>query len=397
MKVASLFGLLEQLESQKIAVDQDRCVLVRNRNADCLRCAKACASGCIAFDAKEARVVISPEKCIGCGTCATVCPTCALEARSPSDSELLRALADAAEAADGEAVVVCEQMLVRAEGLYDPAKVVSVPCLGRIEESALLALAAMGAEKITLTHGPCAECAYRNGVDTCMTVVDTAADLLDTWGAPARIRLSAKLPKSVRRAVGDDPGYDEGRRAFLSEAKDEARRVAVLSADAAVRDALGEEEVEPPKWAKVGEDGTLAHHIPNRRRRILAALARLGEPDDAMVGTRLWGHVIIDADKCSSCQMCAVFCPTGALAKFQDDDGAFGVSHAPSACVKCRTCEEICPEGAIEISDEVFAVDLLKGEVERYPMKERPAKPGHPKQIYQAMKTLINCDQMYER
>lgn len=398
MKVASLFGLLEQLESDKIAVDQDRCVLVRNRNAECLRCAEACASGCIAFDGEENRVVISPEKCIGCGTCATVCPTCALEAQNPDDRAFLASLAAAAQANGGHAVVACDQMLVRAEGRYDPARVVEVPCLGRVEESVLLSLAAMGAKRVTLVHGPCDQCEYHCGFSTASLVTETARTLLDLWESAMELRISAKLPASVRRE--EAPDHDEGRRAFFTSARDETRRAAAMAGDMALREALGEkepEETEEPSYRKVQADGTLAHYVPPRRLRTLAALRRLGEPEDVMVGTRLWGHVIIDADTCSSCQMCTVFCPTGALERFSRAGGTFGVSHAPSACVKCRCCEEICPEGAISISDEIFAVDLLRGEVERYEMRPREVQPGHPHQIHQAMKKLVGIEQFYER
>lgn len=67
--------------------------------------------------------------------------------------------------------------------------------------------------------------------------------------------------------------------------------------------------------------------------------------------------------------MCATFCPTGAISKFTDKDGTFGVEHFPGDCVKCRCCADICPQQALTLSDEVFAVDLLSGAVERYEMK----------------------------
>ena len=65
------------------------------------------------------------------------------------------------------------------------------------------------------------------------------------------------------------------------------------------------EERREPRFVKVGKDGTLPHFIPDRRERLLAALDSLGQPQDVLMDTRLWGHVIIDPEKCSSCQMCA--------------------------------------------------------------------------------------------
>ena len=72
--VTNFLGLLEQLQSADITVHQGRCAIVRNRNATCMKCADVCTSGCISYDDNE--LVIEPERCIGCGTCATVCPTC---------------------------------------------------------------------------------------------------------------------------------------------------------------------------------------------------------------------------------------------------------------------------------------------------------------------------------
>ena len=74
------------VDSGAIRVHRERCAKVRNRNVDCLKCAAACTSGCLSLD--DGELVIDASKCVGCGTCATVCPTCALESLNPSDAEL---------------------------------------------------------------------------------------------------------------------------------------------------------------------------------------------------------------------------------------------------------------------------------------------------------------------
>lgn len=48
--IANMIDLIGKLDGAYVTVRQERCVLVRNRNADCLRCADACTSGCIHFD-----------------------------------------------------------------------------------------------------------------------------------------------------------------------------------------------------------------------------------------------------------------------------------------------------------------------------------------------------------
>lgn len=391
--VMNLFGLLEQLQSEHIAVNQNRCVVVRNRNATCQRCAEVCTSGCISYDDNE--LAIEPEKCIGCGTCATICPTGALEARKPDDAELLKSCLAACTAADGEVVIACEQIRAAAEGLFDPEKVVGVACLGRVEESLLATLASMGAKHVSLVQAKCASCEHAVGLRTAELVRDTANTLLETWNCAMRADIVEKFPPIVR--LKEPKGYDTGRREFLSGLRGEAKNAAVATTDFAVKGALGVEEQVPPKYVKVMADGTLPHFVPDRRERLLAALAELGEPQDVMIDTRLWGHVVIEADKCSSCQMCATFCPTGAILKFQNEDGTFGVEHRPAACVKCRCCTDICSKDALWISDEVFAVDLLSGATERYEMAPMKNPPNNPHQIWHSMKDLLGCDQIYER
>ena len=154
----------------------------------------------------------------------------------------------------------------------------------------------------------------------------------------------------------------------------------------------------------VGEDGTLPHFLPERRGRLLLALSNMGEPDDVMIDTRLFGHVIIDPEKCTSCQMCATFCPTEAIHKFGDAATAaetgkpFGIDHYTGRCVQCRCCEDICPTGALTLSTDVFAADVTKrGRSERIPMKPRARKVNDPKSIVNAMSALLNVPNVYER
>ena len=198
--------------------------------------------------------------------------------------------------------------------------------------------------------------------------------------------------------------FDTGRRGFFSSGRDEARAAAAITAEHVVREKLGAEEPEEPKFAKVAEDGTLPHFLPERRGRLLLALSNLGSPEDVMIDTRLFGHVIIDGEKCTSCQMCATFCPTEAIRKFGDAATAaetgkpFGIDHYTGRCVQCHCCEDICPTGALTLSTDVFATDVTKrGRSERIPMKPRKRKVNDPKSIVNAMSDLLGVPNVYER
>lgn len=395
----NILGLFEKLESQSLAVQPSRCVVVRNRNASCRRCAEACPTGAILVEGND--LAVAPERCVGCGTCATVCPTAALESKKPDDKELLRAAVAAMQANDGAAVIMDAAMQAAAEGKYDPAKVVVVKSLGRVDESLIAVLAAGGATSVALVAGP-VEDASAASDRTAQLVCDTAALLLETWGSDVSVKLTSKLPRSVRRT--EPAEFDTGRRGFFSSVRDEARAAAAITAEHVVREKLGAEEPEEPKFAKVAEDGTLPHFLPERRGRLLLALSNLGSPEDVMINTRLFGHVIIDGEKCTSCQMCATFCPTEAIRKFGDAATAaetgkpFGIDHYTGRCVQCHCCEDICPTGALTLSTDVFATDVTKrGRSERIPMKPRKRKVNDPKSIVNAMSDLLGVPNVYER
>lgn len=415
--VDNILGLFEKLESQSLAVQPSRCVVVRNRNASCRRCAEACPTGAILVEGND--LAVAPERCIGCGTCATVCPTAALESKKPDDKELLRAAVAAMQANDGAAVIMDAAMQAAAEGKYDPAKVAVVKSLGRVDESFIAVLVAGGATSVALVAGPAegktaegnaeeaeaAEIAETVGAApdrAAQLVRDTAALLLETWGSDVSVKLTTKLPRSVRAA--EPAAFDAGRRGFFSAVRDEARAAAAITAEHVVREKLGADEPEEPKFAKVTEDGTLPHFLPERRGRLLLALSNLGEPEDIMIDTRLFGHVIIDPEKCTSCQMCATFCPTEAIRKFGDAATAaetgkpFGIDHYTGRCVQCHCCEDICPTSALTLSTDVFATDVTKrGRSERIEMRPRKHKVNDPKSIVNAMSDLLGVPNVYER
>ena len=395
-KISNIFDLLKKLESVDITVHQARCAVVRNRNASCMKCADACTSGCISIVDDE--LVINPENCIGCGTCATVCPTCALEAHNPTDGELSQSALKALEATGGEAVFVCEQKLAKEEEVFDPEKLVGVVCLGRVEEALLTSLVVAGAGHISLVKANCEECDYHTGLTTAEAVCKTTNILLEAWNSDVRANIVEEIPAV---SLVEELEYDSGRREFFTGMFKGAKNTAAEMADSAFKDAMGEkEEVKEdakPRYTKVGKDGSLPHFLPTRREQLIENLKALGEPQDVLVETRLWAHAVIDKELCNDCQMCATFCPTGAISKIPASEGVFGVDITPNICVKCCCCTDICKEKALWLSDEVFAVDIPSGNYERVLMVPLDEPLGGPHSIYNAMRKKFSIEEVYER
>jgi NAD-dependent dihydropyrimidine dehydrogenase PreA subunit len=375
------------LDGAAIHVQQLRCVKVRNRNVKCLRCVDACTSGCLSLI--DGQLVVDERKCVGCGTCAPVCPTGALESRNPSDVELLNRCIDACDG--GRLVLICELAYqALAKGIHSE-KCARMVCAGRIDESLLCELASRGIDTVHIVCGLCENCEQKNGRETASLVADTANTLLWAWDMSMTILVSSELPGYVVRDDGDSAATQ----ALLT------RYFSTQRANKPVNNASGQESKgsswsgrSPHGFAErmhVKRDGTLPHCIPDRREQLLCCLSARGKPRQSFISTRLWGMVEIDDSRCVSCQMCATFCPTGAIARFEDEDGTFGVDHYPGDCVKCRSCEDICMQRAITVLDEVPPEYLLEGAVCRHVMKPREVGLDSPHQMRDTMQRYINA------
>lgn len=368
---------LQKLQSAHIAVHEGRCAVVRNRHASCRRCAEACTTGCISIE--DGVLSVDASKCIGCGTCSALCPTGALEACAPSDAELFKQCAAGIEQGNGHICIACEQAAQGADTSASAPETVQVACLGRVEESLMAMLAASGATQIELLKGDCQDCPYMHGEKAAVQTCATVNELFKAWQVPSSATLIEELPERAEQAA------------------QETQEAAAQMHDAAPGVELDDENAHELELQKVGEDGTLPHAIPGRRRRLLAALDAAGKAQDVPVSTRLWGRIEIDTDKCESCQMCAVFCPTAAIAKFEDGEDALGVDHYAGRCVKCGSCVDICPTQAITLHDEVSTGDLARDRCVRYSMTARKRKLGGQDQAWNVMRELLKCEQVYNR
>ena len=388
--VDGLLAMLGAIEGDALAVHDERCISVRNRNADCLRCAEACTSGAITY--RDNDLHVEPDNCIGCGSCATACPTCAIEIKKPSDEELTAAVKRSIVATKGHPVIACETALRAAGEEPDAGRLVEVPCLGRVDESLLVGVAAYKAFDVTLVCGACEECPHAPGGTLMREVAASASNMLRAFGSTMPVTVTDAFPAHVHVPGGAGAAGDGvSRRDFLHAAKDTTKQAASAAVSQELAAHLGQQEPVPAAYRKVGQDGTLSHFVPSRRVRLYNYLQHVGQPVADEVDSRVIGAVSIDAEACSSCRMCAVFCPTAAIRKL-DEDGAFGIVHRPSACMQCRLCERICPESAITVSSTVPIKQFMGKEAVCYAMEKPAWKPNKPSSMYDKLHATLGED-----
>ncbi|MCD8199828.1 MAG: 4Fe-4S binding protein [Coriobacteriaceae bacterium] len=297
-------------------------------------------------------------------------------------------------ATEGTVTIACKHALDRVEGRADVDKIVSVRCLGRVEESLLIMLASLGAKRIVLVSDACEGCQFNNGRKVAQSVCDTATTLLRAWNNDARISITPKFPTLCKLPGGQD--HDVGKRNFFLDVGKNVKDATNTTVGYTLEKTLDLPQPEQVHYVPVMEDGTMPHFIPSRRRHIIEALQSLGTPSEEFLETRLWGHVVIDTDACNSCRMCATFCPTGAITKFDEEDGTCGIEHHPQDCVQCRCCTEICNEGALTVSKEVSAADIVLGGFDRYEMSQLTYQPGQLKSIHERVRSLTGVEEVYD-
>ncbi|MFR5828505.1 MAG: ferredoxin family protein [Adlercreutzia equolifaciens] len=362
--------------------------------------------------------------------------------RTPTDAELTAALKRSIVATKGHPVIACEKAVraarkkhedaARLQGwrgalglkekdapALDEAMLVEAPCLGRVDESLIAAMAAYRSLDGTLVCAHCEGCEHEPGGTQVMDVIESAESLMSAFGSSFSVKFTDEMPARLTTtesalAARAERAAEKGTTAQAAqEGADspatEARRPrpprlprgrrldtsANLAAEA-VADGLGLTDDTPaPKPMSPLPQGERPGHplrfVPTRRTLLYNYLNRLGEPAADAVKNRVIGRVLIDTDACSSCRMCAVFCPTGALDKAEDGD-FWGLVHRPAACVQCRSCESLCPKSAITVDDTVPMDQFMGREAVLFSMEKPTWQANKPDSMYNKIHSILGED-----
>ncbi len=289
------------------------CAHSRSGITACTNCIDVCGTGAIKSDGDG--VKIEPYLCQGCGSCATSCPSGAVQYAYPAPADALTQLTELLKPRQ-------EQGLSTVVYLHD------------VES---------GAEKLNGFEASLHQCVLP------LAVEEVASLGMDVWLTSLAFGVSAVLI--------DAPAADTGSRRALESQSD--------SANAILTDlALGQRVflVDGPDAESIN---TIAERefisLPvatykafnDKRQTIRSAIDHLAlhsPPTNAFVelsSQSAFGEVNVDTEACTLCLACVTVCPARAL---QDGETLPQLKFIESQCLQCGMCERACPENAISLS-----------------------------------------------
>ncbi len=343
---------MESLESKALHVRPLQCSRLRHQLSKCRLCVTCCPTGAISWGEPN----IDADKCIYCGICATVCPNGVFEANTPSNEVLLQKIAAGLQH-QRHIIFACSKYQQELDITSINHNIVTVPCLGRIDESILVGSISLSAEAVGLADAFCRHCDLKSGWSIVQQTAVIASNMLGMFGISERIYFLAKTPilgkKEGKVTVpASDLSKRYSRRDFFKALTQGTTRATVLAASSLINND------ENTGKAEIRKSG-LPFYLPLKRKLLLHSIKKLGRPTcAAMNADNLpFYQLKIDAS-CTGCGMCAYFCPTSALKKI-DKAEKVAITFQLSSCTKCNLCQEICYQGSISAAPEINPDKLL--------------------------------------
>ena len=352
------------------AYRENICAHSRSAITGCNRCIDICSTQAISADGDHVKV--DPHLCMGCGACATVCPSGAMSYQFPRvadrGAQLKQLLSTYRNAGGTGACIVFHDGAARdalaeaastGEGLPARALPLETWHVAAVGLDLLLPAVAFGASQVVvLASGDCDR------------------EYLDALRSQA----------AIGQAILSGLGY-AGTHLHVIEARDGR------SLEAAFRALEATRVPEIPATFMLGNDKRTAIEFAVEH---LARHAPAPANEIALPAGSPFGEIHVDTAKCTMCMACVGACPESALMDGVDQPL---LKFLERNCVQCGLCSATCPEGAIALSPRL----LLTGEVRQARVVNR-TEPFHcvscgkafgTKQIVQSMMGRLTGHSMF--
>jgi ferredoxin len=303
------------------------CVHSRARQPGCDRCLDICSTEAIRADGDH--VLVEPHLCMGCGACATVCPSGAMTYAYPASPTLgaeVRTLLATYRAAGGRDACLLfhdaagRELILRLgrQGRGLPSRVIPVEIhhIAAAGIDAWLGALAYGASEIAV---------------------------LATGAEAPQYAAALEQQMAFAEAIVQALGY-QGTHAQLIRAADSAT---LETAVWALRPALAVRVPATFHWTADKRASIalavehLLSHAPTPRTQVALGA---GAP---------FGTLLVNRDACTMCLACVGSCPVGALLDHPQAEVP-QLRFIEAKCVQCGLCAATCPEDAIALEPRLL-------------------------------------------
>jgi len=335
LAVAQLAQMVGEFEKPKyFAYNEKICAHSRSSKAGCNQCIDVCSTGAIFPDGDHVRV--DPHLCMGCGGCATVCPSGAMTYAYPRVPDLgvrlKRLLSVYSEAGGKDACILLHgagdsrtliaKLARRGRGL--PARVIplEVHHPASVGIDVLLGAMTYGASQVVVLAAPKEAAEYGDALTKQMGFAETIVNALGYAGTHFRLLATDSIAQLEKELWALAPAKTVSKAATFNLA---AEKRATL--DFAIEH--------------------LAKLAPTPRDEIVLAA---GAP---------YGQVLVNKETCTMCMACVGACPESALLDGRDRPM---LKFIERNCVQCGLCASTCPENAITLEPRLLLTAQAKQE-----------------------------------
>lgn len=335
LAAAQLAQMVGEFEKPRFFVYKEKiCAHSRSGISGCTRCIDVCSTRAISSDGDKVKV--EPHLCMGCGACASVCPSGAMTyaySRMADMGTRIRTVLRTYRNAGGKAPCLLfhnttdgRELVAglgrRGKGL--PANVIPLE---------VFHVAALGPD---LMLG-------------CYVLGAAQVAILAAGSEAPEYQISLKRQLELAQQIVSGLGFGDGHFSLL-EAQDVPALEQALWQLGKVR------EVKPAAFNLFNEKRTtldfvidhLVQHAPVPAEAI--SLSH-GAP---------YGRVNVNTATCTLCMACVGACPEGALLDARDTPQ---LKFIERNCVQCGLCEKTCPEKAITLAPRLLLDKQAKAEV----------------------------------